>query len=157
METTFDFEKVIEMVKAKKTLTVIYKELNITEKTFYKNTTQDQRDMLKKIRCIYISNLNPEYIFKKYIQGVGLPELAKENKVSTATINNIIDREMDVYRNNINKESEIEYINTIDPIKQYRDELLNFMLSPEGNSLPQDKLLRMIHEVKDLNEYLQLQ
>ena len=157
METKIDLQKIVEMVKEKKTLKVIFKELNISEKNFYANTTEEQRDRLKNIRGIDISNLNPEYIFTKYLQGVGLPELARENKVSTSTINLIVDRGMDIYRNNINKEYENEYIKAIDPIKQYRDELLNFMLSPEGTSLPQDKLLRMIHEVKDINSYLQLQ
>jgi hypothetical protein len=157
METKIDFQKIVEMVKAKKTLKVIFKELDISEKIFYANTTEEQRDILKKIRGLDISNLNPEYIFTKYLQGVSLPELATENNVSAKTISLIVDRGMDIYRNNINKEYENEYIKAIDPMKQYRDELLNFMLSPEGTSLPHEKLLRMVHEVKDLNDYLKLQ
>jgi predicted DNA-binding protein YlxM (UPF0122 family) len=157
METKFDFEKIKEMVIAKKTLRVILQDLNMSEVMFYRSITEDQRNELKKIRNVYVANLNPEYIFKKYLQGCSVSELANENRVSTATINLVIDRGLDIYRNNANKVSEIEYIKATDPMKQYRDELLNFMLSPEGTSLPQEKLLRMINEVKDLNDYLQLQ
>ena len=157
METTFDFEKVLEMVEEKKTLKTIYRELGVSEVVFYRSITDEQRDKLKSIRNKHVYDLNPRLIYSRFLAGDTLTELAHEFRVSTATINITIDKGLDLYRNESKATSEKEYIQAINPVEHYRNELLNFMVSPEGISLPQEKLLRMINEVKDLNDYLKLQ
>jgi Zn-dependent peptidase ImmA (M78 family) len=157
METKFDFEKVREMVIEKQNMKSICKYFKISEVVFYRSITDQQRDELKSIRNKYVHNLSPRVIYKRFLEGSSVSDLAHEYRVSSSTINLTIDRGLDIYRQESKVNYEKEYIEAINPIEHYRNELLNFMLSPEGTSLPQDKLLRMIVEVKDLNEYLKLQ
>ena len=157
METKIDFQKVVEMVKAKRSLRSIFKEINVTETFFYRNISNEQLDKLKEIRNRYVYKLNSKLIYERFLAGESPAELAQEYKVSKATINLAIDRGLDIYREDLKKVSEIEHYQSINPMKQYMNELINFMLSPEGLSLPQDKLIRIIIEVKDLNNDLQLQ
>lgn len=154
MDTKIDFEKVKEMVKNNKPLKEICKHFKVSELYYYRTMTDEQLNELKSIRNKYTYDLDARVIYAKFLEGLSVADLAHEYRVSKSTINLTIDRGLDIYRQESKKVTEIEYFEATDPIKKYRHELINFILSPEGISIPKDKLIRMIQEIKNLDKFI---
>lgn len=148
------FDIVVSMTKEKKSLRVILKALGVSESYYYTHITDEQKELVKSIRNRFITALDEDYVFTKYMTGVSCAELAQDLRVSTTRISKIIDKHLDHLRLTKKNDSSSTKAIVTDNMKHYRDELINYMLSPEGISLNKDKTLKMIQEVKNLNKYL---
>ena len=142
-----NIEKVIELVKQGSHVKTALRQFNISSGYFYFRLTDSQREVLKSIRESRIPVIDIDDVNELFMAGQTVSSIARKYKTTISKINQIINIEFKVKLNKAPIWAE-------NPITHYRNELINYMASTEGQNLPEYKLLDMAKELKQVNDYL---
>lgn len=143
-----NIEKVIELAKQGIPIKTALRQVNISSGYFYFRLTDSQREELKSFRESRIPIIDIPEVQKMFMAGQTVSSIARKYKTTISKINQIINIEFKVARRN---KAQIWAEN---PITHYRNELINYMASPEGQNLPEYTLLQLTQELKKVNDYL---